>query len=136
MLENNSRGLERAEIERVAENQYSRLLRQQQDSKASKGTTTADRGEKNRRPATDSRVTASTAKGRVTALRATEARRRRSKNQEIPPLTKRAEVKASATSMGMRITLRMDTVACVEAWIIGLTVVRNEELRRVQRWPK
>ena len=53
MLGNNPTDLERAEIERVVGNQYSRLLRQQQDSKAfsaSKGTTPADRGEKNMRP--------------------------------------------------------------------------------------
>ena len=52
MLENNSAGLNRAEIERVVGNQYNRLLRQQQDSKAllaSKGTVTANRGKgKNR----------------------------------------------------------------------------------------
>ena len=34
ILENNSAGLNRAEIERVVGNQYNRLLRQQQDSKA------------------------------------------------------------------------------------------------------
>ena len=54
MLENNPAGLNRAEIERVAGNQYNRLLKQQQDSKAlsaSKGTVTANREkEKNRRP--------------------------------------------------------------------------------------
>ena len=54
ILENNSAGLDRAEIERVVGNQYNRLLRQQQDSKAlsvSKGTVTANRGKgKNRRP--------------------------------------------------------------------------------------
>ena len=53
MLENNPTGLERAETERAVENQYNRLLRQQQNTKAlsaSKGTTTADREEKNRRP--------------------------------------------------------------------------------------
>ena len=52
MLENNPTGLERAYIEHVVENQYNRLLRRQQDSKALsalKGTTTADRGEKDRR---------------------------------------------------------------------------------------
>ena len=51
-LENNPTVLERAEIERVVGNQYNRLLGQQQDTKAlsiSKGTTTSDRGEKNRR---------------------------------------------------------------------------------------
>ena len=53
MLENNPTGLERADIERVIGNQYNRLFGQQQDSKplsASKDTTTADRGEKDRRP--------------------------------------------------------------------------------------
>ena len=53
MLENNPTGLERAKIECVVGNQYNRLLRQQQDSKvlsASKGTTTANRGENIRRP--------------------------------------------------------------------------------------
>ena len=54
MLENNPTGLNRAKIERVVGNQYNRLLRQQQDSKAlsaSKGTVTANRGKgENRRP--------------------------------------------------------------------------------------
>ena len=48
MLENNPVGLNRSEIERVVGNQYNRLLRQQQDSKAlsaSRVTTTADRGQ-------------------------------------------------------------------------------------------
>ena len=52
ILENNPAGLNRAEIERVVGNQFNRLLRQQQDSKAlsaSKGTVTANRGKgKNR----------------------------------------------------------------------------------------
>ena len=47
MLESNPTGLERAEIERVVGDQCNTLLRQQQDSK---GTATADCGEKNRRP--------------------------------------------------------------------------------------
>ena len=45
MLENNPVVLERAEVERVVENQYNRLSRQQHDSKAlsaSGSTTTAD----------------------------------------------------------------------------------------------
>ena len=53
LIENILTGVERAEIERVVENQYNRLLRQQQNSQAlstSKGITTADLGEKNRRP--------------------------------------------------------------------------------------
>ena len=53
MLENNPADLNRAEIERVVGNQYNRLLKQQQDSKAlsaSKGAVTANRGKgKNRR---------------------------------------------------------------------------------------
>ena len=47
MLENNPSGLNKAEIECIVGNQYNRLLRQQQDSKAlssSKGTVTANRG--------------------------------------------------------------------------------------------
>ena len=47
MLENNPDCLNRVEIERVVGNQYNRLLRRQQDSKAmsgSKGSITADRG--------------------------------------------------------------------------------------------
>ena len=54
MLENSSAGLNRSEIERVVGDQYNRLLRQQQDSKAlsaSKRTVTANREKgKNRRP--------------------------------------------------------------------------------------
>ena len=53
ILENNPAGLNRDEIERVVGNQYNRLLKQQQDSKAlsaSKGTVTANREKgKNRR---------------------------------------------------------------------------------------
>ena len=52
MLENNPTGLDRTEIERVVGNQYNRLLRHQQDSKAlstSKRTTTADGGKKKNR---------------------------------------------------------------------------------------
>ena len=52
MLENNLKGLERADIERVVGNQHNIPIRQQKNSKAlsaSKGTTTADGGqEKNR----------------------------------------------------------------------------------------
>ena len=50
----------------------------------------------------DSRVIASTAEGRVTTLRIAGAQRRISKNQEMPPPTKRAEVGRSATSVGVR----------------------------------
>ena len=53
MLENSPTGLERAETELILGNQYNRLLRQQQGSKALsalKGITTTDRREKNRKP--------------------------------------------------------------------------------------
>ena len=53
MLENNRTGFERTEIERVVGNQYLRVIRHQHNSKvlfASKRTTKADRGVKNRRP--------------------------------------------------------------------------------------
>ena len=53
MLENNPTGLEGVKIERAVGNQYNRLLRQEQKSKAllvSKGTTMGDRGGDNRRP--------------------------------------------------------------------------------------
>ena len=53
ILENNPAGFSRAVVERVVRNQYNRLLRQQQDSKAllaSNGTVTANRGKgKNRK---------------------------------------------------------------------------------------
>ena len=53
LLKDNPTGLNGVEIERVEGNQYNIHLRQQQDSKAlsaSKGATTAERGEKKRRP--------------------------------------------------------------------------------------
>ena len=86
--------------------------------------------------ATDSRATALTAEGRVTALRTAEARRRRSKNQEMPLPTRRAEVGESATFVGVRRTLRITNVACAEAWSTGLAIVRSKELRSVRCWPK
>ena len=62
--------------------------------------------------------------------------RRRSKKQAMPPLTRRAEVGVSATSVGVRSTLRINTVASAEAWSTRLAIVRSEELRRVRCWPK
>ena len=53
MLKNNPAGLNMTKIERVVGNQYDKLLRQQHDSKAllaSGSTTTAESGEKKRRP--------------------------------------------------------------------------------------
>ena len=85
MLENDPTGLDRAEIERVVGNQYSsRLMRQQQGLKGFIGIKRYHHGGSRREQrgnrAIDSRVTASTAEGRVTALRIAGAPRRRSKS--------------------------------------------------------
>ena len=126
MLENNPKGLERAIIVRVVWNQYYRLLGQQRDLSAHRKAPPRRTVERRTGdPATDSRVTASTVEGRVTALRVAEVRRRRSKKQEMPPPTRRAEVGESATSVGVRSTLRINTVACAEAWSTGLAIVRS-----------
>ena len=58
------------------------------------------------------------------------------KHQEMPPPTRRAEVGASATSAGVRGTLRTSTVACAEVLSTGLANVRSEELRRARCWQK
>ena len=58
------------------------------------------------------------------------------KNQEMPPPTTRTEVGESATSVRVRSTLRINSVACAEAWSTGLAIVRSEELRKVRCWPK
>ena len=79
MLENTPASLDRVEIERVVGNQYNRLLRQQHDSIAlsASGSTLRRVAEKRRGDhATYLRATASTAEGRVTALRIAGARRR------------------------------------------------------------
>ena len=65
-----------------------------------------------------------------------DSKAKKTENQEMPPPTRRAEVGASATSVGMRSTLRINTVACAEACSIGLVIGRSEEPRRVQCWPK
>ena len=83
-------------------------------------------------PATDSRVTVLIAEGKFTALRNAGVRLRRSKKLLKPPPIRRAEVGASATSAGVRSTLRTNTVACAEVLITGLAIVRSEELRRVR----
>ena len=134
MLENSSIGLKRAEIERIVRNQYSRLLKQQQDSKAlsaSKGTTSVDRGEKNRRPCNQfkSNYFNCGRKGR----RAEDCRSAKKKIEKsggaLP--TRRAEGGESSTFVEVRSTLRINAVACTEAWSTGLAIVKSEELRRV-----
>ena len=138
MLENNPTDLQRAETERVVGNQEKRLLRQQQESKAlstSKGTTTADRGEKNRKPRNRFKGSCFSYGRNVTALRTAGAQRREI-NHEMPPSTRRADVGISATSVGVRSTSRINTVASVEAWSTELAILRSKELRKVGCWPK
>ena len=92
MLENTPASLDRVEIERVVGNQYNRLLRQQHDSIAlSASGSTVRRIAKKRREdhATYLRATASTAEGRVTALRLAGARRRRLKKTVGGPADKK-----------------------------------------------
>ena len=139
MLENNPADVDRAEIERVVGNQYNRLLRQHHDSKAlsaSRSTTTADRGEKKRR--SRNRFEGNCFNCGRKGHRAEDCRsaRRRPKNQEMAPPTRRAEVGESATSVGVRSTLRINTVACAETWSIGLAIMRSEELKRVRMLAK
>ena len=86
-FENNPACLERAEIERIVGNQYNRLLRQQHDAKALSAlgsTTTADRGEKKRgsRHRFEGNCFNCRRKGHL--AEDAGARRRRSKNQEMP----------------------------------------------------
>ena len=136
-VENRPKGLERAEIERVVgitdfsnSNMTQILYRHPKvPPRRIAERRTADR-------TTDLRVTVSTAEGRAAALRVAGAQKRRYKNQEMPPPTKRAEVAAGATSVEVRSTLRTSAGACAEALSTGLAVVRSEELRRVRCWPK
>ena len=134
MLENNPAGLDMAEIERVLENHYNRFFRQQHDSKAlslSGSTTTADRGEKKRRPR--NRFESNCFNCRRKGHRAEDCRsaKKKIKYLKMPPPTRRAEVEESATSVGVR-----STVACAEAWSTGLAIARSEKLRRGRCWPK
>ena len=95
-----------------------RLLRQQQDSKAlsaSGGTTTADHGEKSRRPL--SRFEGNYFTYGRKDYRADQSRSAKKKIEKSGDATaeERAEVGASATSVGGRSTLRINNVACAEA---------------------
>ena len=115
MLENNPTDLDSAEIERTVGNQYIRLLRQQQESKTfsvSKGNTTvkANRGQKKRRPR--NRLEGNCFNCRRKCHSAEDCRSaKKTKNQEMLPPTKRVEVEPSATSVGVRTTLRTSTMA-------------------------
>ena len=131
--------LDRAEIERVVGNQYNRLLRQQHYSKAlsaSGSTTTADCGDEKKRPR--NRFEGNCFNCGMKGHHAEDCRsvKKISKNQEMPPPTRRAKEGENATSMGVRSTLHINTVACAQAWSTGLAIVKSEELRRVRCWPK
>ena len=133
MLENNSSaGLNRAKIERAA---GKRLLRQQQDSKAlsaSQGTTKVDRGKvKDKRPCNKFEGNYLIAERKVTALGNPGARRE--KKSEMPPSTRRAEIRANATPAGVGSILRKRTVISAGVLSTGLASMRSEELRSA-RW--
>ena len=138
ILENDPAGLNRADIERVVGNQYNRLFRQQQDSKAlsaSKVTVTANR-EKGRTEdsTTSSMVNASIAGRKVTARSTAGARRKRVKNPELPTIGRRAVAAVGATSAEVRSTLRTGTVVCARALSTGRETARSAELKRAQCW--
>ena len=134
ILENNPAGLNRAEIERVVGNQYNRLLRQQQESKAlsaSKGTVTANRGKsKNRKLHHKFDGNCFNCGRKVTALETAGTRRKRVKNPELPTTGRRAVAAVGATSAGVRSTLRTGTVFCARALSTGRETVRSAELKR------
>ena len=138
ILENNPAGLNRAAIERVVGNQYNRLLRQQQDSKAlsaSKGTVTAnlEKGKDRRlHHKFDGKCFNCGKKGH----RAVDCRRarKRVKNPELPTVGRRAVVAVGATSAEVRSILRTGTVVCARALNTGRETVRSAELKRAQCW--
>ena len=137
MLENNPAGLNRAEIERVLGNQYNRLLRQQQDSKAlsaSKGTVTANRGKgKHRRPR--HKFDENCFNCRKQGRRAGDCRSaKKSKNPELPTTRRKALAAVGATSAGVRSTLRTGTVVCARALSTERETVRSAELKKAQCW--
>ena len=138
ILENNPTGLNRAEIERVVRNQFNRLLRQQQDSKAlsaSKGTVTANRKKgKNRRLHHKFMVTASIAERKVAALETAGARRKKVKNPDLPTTGRRAVTAVGATSAGVRSTLCTGTAVCARALSTGRETVRSAQLKKAQCW--
>ena len=138
ILENNPAGRNRTEIERVVGNQYNRLFRQQQDSKALsalKGAVTANRGKgKNRKlhHKFDGNWFNCGKKGH----RAGDCRsaKKRVKNPELPTTGRRAVAAVGATSAGVRSTLRTGTVVCARALSTGRETVKSVELKRAQCW--
>ena len=68
-------------------------------------------------------------------LRNTGARKSRSKNQEMPPPTRKAEVGTSATSVGVRSTLCTSTVACAEVLSTEHDFLKKQVDNRKQAQP-
>ena len=137
MLENNPAGLNRTEIEPAVGNQYNRLLRQQQDSKAlsaSKGTVTSNRGkEKNRRP--HCKFDGNCFNCGKKYHRAGDCRSaKKTTNLELPTTRRRVVAAVGATSAGVRSTLRTCTVVCPRALSTGRKNVRSAELKKAQYW--
>ena len=133
ILEDNSAGLNRAEIERVVGNQYNRLLRQQQDSKAlpaSKGIVTANRWRgKDRRP--HRKFDGNCFNWGEKGHRARDCKKR-VKNTELPTTKRRAVAAVGATSARVRSTLRTGTVVCAKVLSTGRETVRSAELKKAQ----
>ena len=138
MLENNPDGLNRGEIERVVGNQYNRLLKQQQDSKAlsaSRGTVTANRENgKNRRLCNkfEGKCFNCEKKGH----RAVDCRSTKKKSEKSGAAVERKEGGGggSATSVKVWSTLRTSIVGCAGALSTGRETVRSAELKKAQCW--
>ena len=138
MLENNTTGLERAEIERVAGNQYNILLRQQQDSKAlsaSKGTTTTE-GEKNRRPRTRFEGNYFNCGRKGHRAEACRSAKKNIEKSGDAAADKKGGGRGKCYVYGSEEHFVHSTVACAEVLVTRLVIVRREELRRVRCWLK
>ena len=118
MLENNPSGLDRAEIERVVGSQYNRLPRQQHDSKSlsvSRSTTTADRGDKKRRPRNRFEGNCFNCGRKSHRTEDCRSVKKKIKKSGDTPADKKGEGRGeSATSVEVRSTLRINTVACAK----------------------
>ena len=132
MLENNSDGLNRGEIERVVGNQYNRTLRhcQRRGAPSRQTEKTGRIGDS----ATSSKENASIVGRKGTALWTVGARRRRAKNPELPSRGRRAVTAVGATSVKVWSTLRTSIVGCAGALSTGRETVRSAELKKAQCW--
>ena len=120
MLENNPSGLDRAEIEGVVGSQYNRLIRQQHDSKAflsvSGSTTTADRGNKKRRPRNSFEGNCFNCGRKSHRTEDCRSVKKKIEKSGDAPADKKGEGRGeSATSVEVRSTLRINTVACAKS---------------------